>query len=114
MQAPANTTVILAGTPYGLKWDKGAMFRADDIGLFERRRPGIGLAAGAKYVWCMGPAALREKFTTPEAVGEAFPDVSDIGEIWQAINNAVAASKGANEKKDVGSTSGPLPASSST
>lgn len=113
MNAAPNTTVILAAMPYGLRWDKGAMFRADELGLFERKRPGIGLAAAAKYVWCMGPSALRDSFTTPEAVAEAFPPLSELGTIWSAINAAVAASKEDGEKKDAGSTSGRSPASSS-
>lgn len=112
MKAGPNTTVILGGIPFGLRWDKGAMFRADDLGLFERRKPGIGLAAAAKYVWCMGPAGLRERYATPEAVAEAFPKLTQLGEIWEAINAAVALSKEDGEKNGDGSTSGPSPASS--
>ncbi len=113
MNAAPNTTVLLAGSPYALRWDKGAMFRADELGLFERKRPGIGLASAAKYVWCMGPAALRDRFVTPEAVAEAFPPFNELAGVWSAINAAVAASKEDGEKKDAGSTNGHLPASSS-
>lgn len=113
MEAPPNTTVVLDGVPYGLRWNKGSMYRADELGLFERKRPGIGLAAAAKYVWCMGPAAIRERFVTPEAVAEVFPPLSELGSIWSAINAAVALSKEDGEKKDAGSTSGRSPASSS-
>ena len=112
MQAPANTVVILGGVPYQLRWDKGAMFRADSLGLFDANKPGIGFAAAIKYVWCMAPAALRDKYATPEALADVFPDAPEIGEIWQAINNAVEAGKGGSEKNGAGSTSGPLPASS--
>lgn len=111
VKAPPNTVVVLGGTPYQLRWDKGAMFRADEIGLFEKRKPGIGIAAGAKYIWAMGPASLRETYATPEAVAEAFPD-GGLRELWEAINNAVAAAKETTPKNGNGSTSGLSPASS--
>lgn len=112
MQASPNTTVILDGVPYGLRWDKGALFRADEMGLFDRRKAGIGVAAAAKYVWAMGPVALRERFATPENVAEAFPEVSEMTGIWSAINAAVELSRSSDPKKNGGLTNGPSPASS--
>lgn len=106
-----NVVVILGGTPYALKWDKGAMYRADELGLFEKRKPGIGLAAAAKYVWCMAPAALRERCAGPEQVAELL-DVAALRDVWDAINNAVSASRDVPEKNGNGSTNGPSPASS--
>lgn len=113
MNAPPNTVVILAGTPYALKWDKGAMYRADELGLFDRRKPGLGIAAAAKYLWAMAPAACRERFPTPLEVAEALPPMEELPAVWEAINNAVAAGREGDEKKAGGSTSGRLPASSS-
>ncbi len=109
MQAPANTVLILDGTPYQLRWDKRAMFRADEVGLFSKREPGLGLATGAKYVWAMMPDAGRSKLKTPEDVANAMPPLS---EVWEAINNAIAAGSDVFEKNVLGSTSGLLPASS--
>ncbi len=111
MNAPPNTVVVLDGTPYQLRWDKAAMFRADEIGLFDRKRPGIGLAQAAKYVFAMLPAAARERYTTPEAVAVVMPPLV---EVHATISAALEAGREATSEKNVfGSTSGPLPASSS-
>lgn len=108
MSGAANTVLVLEGVPYPLRWDKGAMFHADDIGLFDRRRPGMGLAAAAKYVWCMLPASAQLKYADPKAVAVVLPPLKDA---WDVINNAIAA--GADVAKNVvGSTSGHSPASS--
>lgn len=113
MNAPPNTVVILAGTPYALKWDKGAMYRADELGLFDRKKMGLGIAAAAKYLWAMAPAACRERFASPVEVAEALPSLAEMPAIWDTINNAVNSGREGDEKKAAGSTSGPLPASSS-
>lgn len=111
MNAPPNTVLILDGHPYQLRWDKAAMFRADEIGLFDRKKPGIGLAQAAKYVWAMLPAAGRERHATPEAVAVAMPPLV---EVQAAIGATLEAGREATSEKNVfGSTSGPLPASSS-
>lgn len=109
MQAPPNTVLILAGVPCQLRWDKRALFRADEVGLFTKREPGLGLATGAKYVWAMMPDAAREKHPTPEDVAAIMPPLP---EVWEAINNAIAAGRDVFEKNVLGSTSGPSPASS--
>lgn len=109
LKAPPNTVVILGGTPYRLSWDKGAMYLADELGLFEKRKPGLGLAVGAKYVWAMAPEAAREKYPTPKAIAEVLGELS---EVWDAINNAVALAKDTGPKNASGSTNGPSPASS--
>lgn len=110
MNAPPNTVIILAGVPYQLRWDKRAMFRADEIGLFAKRaKPGLGLALGAKYVWAMLPDAGREKHPTPEDVAAVLPPLA---EAWEIVNNAVAAGRETSEKNGRGSTNGPSPASS--
>lgn len=110
VKVPPNTVVILGGQPYQLRWDKAAMFRADEIGLFEKRKPGIGLAGAAKYVWCMIPAEGRERFAAPVDVATVLPPLA---EAWETITNAIDAGKEGTSAKNVfGSTSGPLPASS--
>lgn len=111
MDAPPNTVLVLEGTPYQLRWDKAAMFRADELGLFERRRPGIGLALMAKYVHAMLPDAGRERYATPQAVAVALPPLA---EVQGVVENALDAGKEATSAKNVfGSTNGRLPASSS-
>lgn len=110
VKVPPNTVLILGGTPYKLVWDKAAMFRADEIGVFGKRRPGIGLAQAAKYVWCMLPAGGREALQSPEEVAVALPALT---EVWVAVNNAIAAGGEATDPKNVvGSTSGRSRASS--
>jgi len=111
VNAPPNTVVVLDGTPYQLRWDKAAMFRADEIGLFGKHLPGVGLARAAKYVWAMLPETGRTKYAQPVHVAEALPPLA---EVWPTINNAIkVAGPGAEPKNVVGSTSGPSPASSS-
>lgn len=105
-----SATVIISGEIVPLRWDKGAMFRADELGLFDKRKPGIGLAAGAKYIWVMAPEAIRERFATPSALAEVMPPLKDA---WAAINQAVDEGKDRTDAKNVfGSTSGHSPASS--
>jgi hypothetical protein len=59
--APAPQAVIILGgsEPCQLRWDKAAMFRADECGVFTTK--GVGFAKAAKYVWAMLPinAAIK-------------------------------------------------------
>jgi hypothetical protein len=104
-----STTVTLGGESYVLRWDKGAMFDADEAGVWSGK-PGIGLASAAKYVWAMLPPGGRQKFPTPRDV---FKALGPITEVWPAINNAIAAGgEDTDPKKVYGSMNGPSPASS--
>lgn len=110
VKAPPNTVIILTGHPYKLTWDKAAMFRADEIGVYEKRKPGIGLALMAKYVWAMLPDAGRERFAIPQEVAVAMPSLREVQDI---VENAMDAGKEATDPKNVfGSTNGRKPSSS--
>jgi hypothetical protein len=109
--APAPQAVIILGgsEPCQLRWDKAAMFRADECGVFTTK--GVGFAKAAKYVWAMLPDTQRvSAFPTPEAVATALPPLD---EVWPAINAAIkAAGEGMSPKNVYGSTSGRSPSSS--
>lgn len=106
-----STTVVLGGEPYVLRWDKGAMFDADEVGLWSGK-PSAGPAHWAKYLWAMLPPAGRLKFPTPRDVFRAMPPIAEVVPI---INAALEqADESVDPKKVYGSTSGPSPASSST
>jgi hypothetical protein len=105
-----QAVVILGGSePCQLIWDKAAIYRADEAGVFTTK--GIGFARAAKYVWAMLPAAQRAStFPTPEAVAEALPPLD---KVWPAIDAAIkAGGEGVAPKNVFGSTSGPSPSSS--
>ncbi len=103
------TEIKIAGDVYQLRWDKGAMFRADECGLWSGKE-GLGFAAAAKYLWSMLPAAGRNKYRTPEDVARDMPALNDV---WPIINQAVAAGGESTDPKNVfGSTSSPSPSSS--
>ncbi len=110
VKVPPNTVIILGSKPYKLTWDKAAMFRADEIGVYEKRKPGIGLALTAKYVWAMLPDEGRDQFATPQAVAVAMPPLREVNAI---ASNAIEAGKEATDPKNVfGSTNGRKPSSS--
>lgn len=99
---------LAGGDPVELKWDKIAMFRADEAGVFTTK--GIGFARAAKYVWAMLPEAERLRYPSPEAVAEAIPELT---KVWAAIDAAIKASgEGMSPKNVYGSTSGRTPSSS--
>ena len=102
-----TTEVKLAGISYQLRWNKGAMFRADEFGVWDRKKPGAGFAKAAKYICAMIPDEGREKYPTPEAVAQVMPSLT---ESWDAINAAIeGAGPEMDSKNVVGSTSGPSP-----
>lgn len=104
-----STTIKLAGKPYVLKWDKGAMFDADEVGVYTGKQ-GAGLAMAAKYVWAMLPPAGRKAYPTPRDV---FKDLPPLAEAWPIINAALDAGHEDTDPKNVfGSTSGRSRASS--
>ena len=110
MSNQPNPTITLKNLPYKLTWNKGAMFRADEVGAYDRKRSTIGFAQMCKYLWALGPDALRTKYPTPESLANDVPTTT---ECWNAINAAMAiAGEGMSPKNVVGSTSGPLPSSS--
>lgn len=109
MNAP-NTVLILRGEPYQLRWDKGAMFRADELGVFGKSKPGIGLAKAAKYVCAMLPKEGREKYPEPQDVAAVLPPLA---EVWPIVNSAIeAAGETCDPKNVIGSTNGRSPSSS--
>jgi hypothetical protein len=101
--------IKLEAETYLLRWDKGAMFRADDCGLWSGKQ-GLGFAAAAKYLWSMLPSTGRSRYPTPEDVARVMPPLN---EAWPVINSAVAAGgEGTDPKNVFGSTSGPSQSSS--
>lgn len=111
MNTQPNPTITLKNLPYKLTWNKGAMFRADEVGAYETGKRGtIGFAQMCKYLWALGPAELRAKYPSPEAIAD---DVPTTVECWAAINAAMEiAGEGMSPKNVVGSTNGPSPSSS--
>lgn len=111
MKPPAKPAppLELAGLgPVPLAWDKAAMFRADEAGVFTTK--GIGFAKAVKYAWCMVPDKVRAAYPTPEALADIVPPVTAI---WASVNPAiVAAGEGMSPKNVFGSTSGRSPSSS--
>lgn len=98
---PAEITLQGIG-PVPLAWDKGAMFRADDCGLYETK--GIGFARACKYVWCMAPDSVRRAYPAPEALAKVMPPLA---EVWVAVNGVIAAAGEEMSPKNVfGSASG--------
>jgi hypothetical protein len=98
-----STTIKLAGSPFVLKWDKGAMYDADEVGVYSGKQ-GAGLAMAAKYVWAMLPPAGRKLYPTPRDVFSALPPLS---EVWPVITAALDAGEKDTDLKNVfGSTSG--------
>lgn len=102
--------IQLAGAePCALVWNRAAMFRADECGVFSGKS--IGFAKAAKYIWAMLPASHRVQFPTPEAVAEAMPTVEEVNALIDAAISA--AGEDMSPKKVFGSMSGPSRASSS-
>lgn len=94
--------------PVPLKWDKAAIFRADEIGVFTTK--GIGFARAVKYAWCMAPESVRRAYPTPEQLAEIVPSVV---EIWAVVDPVIASAAEEMSPKNVfGSASGPSPSSS--
>jgi hypothetical protein len=114
-----STEITLGGTAYVLTWDKGAMYDADEVGVWAGKvQGGIGLAQAAKYVWAMLPPAGRAAYPTPRDVARVLPPLVDV---WPAINNALNNATEDTRPGNVvgtvagvnGSTSGPSPSSNS-
>lgn len=106
-----SPTITLNGAePCTLIWNKGAMFRADECGVFTTK--GLGFARAAKYVWAMLPDSHRRLFPSPEAVAEVLPPVTTVSPVIDAA--IAAAGEDMSAKNVFGSMSGPSPASSST
>ena len=104
-----SNTIKLGAESYQLTWDKGAMFRADECGVWSGKR-GLGIASACKYLWAMIPADGRRRYESPEDLAKDLPPLN---EAWPAINAAIAAGKeDTNPKKVFGSTSGPSQSSS--
>lgn len=96
--------VTLAGhnSPVTLVWDKAAMFRADELGVFTTK--GIGFARAIKYVWCMLPDTVRTQYATPVDLAKDMPPLLNA---WDAINSAISQSGEEMSPKNVyGLTSG--------
>lgn len=107
MKTSSNIT-LKGEKPCVLVWNKSAMFRADECGLFSTK--GIGFAKAAKYVWSMLPDTLRKKYSGPEDVAEVMPSIAECS---SAIDAAISeAGEGMTAKNVFGSTSGRSPASS--
>lgn len=105
-----NPVLLLGGKPHKLTWDRGAMFLADELGVFSSAKPGLGLARAAKYVFVMLTDEARDRFGTPRELAKHLPPLS---ETWPAINAAIiAGGPETNPKNVVGSTSGPSQSSS--
>lgn len=105
-----SATVQLGGAPYVLRWDKGAIFRADELGVWGTQDNGMGFSRAAKYLFAMLPDAARRKYTSPERIAEVMPPLV---EVLPAINAAIAAAgEDVDPKKLVGSTNGLSPESS--
>lgn len=107
---PSGSTrlTLASGETLDLVWDKAAMCRADDCGLFATK--GVGFARAVKYVWSMLPAAARGRFPSHEDLANALPPVAEIGPVVDAA--IAAAGEGMSAKNVFGSTSGRLPSSS--
>lgn len=107
--APKSALITLQGCEAcTLVWDKLAMYRADECGVFTTK--GTGFARAAKYVWAMLPTEMRVRFASPEQVAGALPPL--IG-VWPAIEAAInAAGEGMSPKNVFGSPSGLSPSSS--
>lgn len=104
-----SNEIKLGSDLFALTWDKGAIFRADSVGLWSGDG-GIGFASAARYIWAMLPASGRKTYATPEAVAQVMPALNDA---WPVINAAVAdGGEGTDPKNVFGSTSGPLQSSS--
>jgi hypothetical protein len=118
MSENKSTEITLGGTAYVLTWDKGAMYDADEVGVWAGKvQGGIGLAQAAKYVWAMLPPAGRAAYPTPRDVARVLPPLV---EVWPAINNALNGSTEDTRPGNVvgtvaprGSMSGPSRSSSS-
>lgn len=106
---PVPRPLLLAGLgPVPLAWDKAAMFRADEAGVFTTK--GIGFARAVKYAWCLVPDSVRAAYPTPEALAQVVPEVTAI---WAAVNAAIGSAGEEMSPKNVfGSTSGRSPSSS--
>ena len=106
---PIKPEITLSGKVWPLVWNKDAAFDADELRLFTDP-DGVGLAQGAKYIWCMLPAEARAIYRTPRDVARVMPPVE---ETWSLINAAMAAAgEEMDPKKLFGSTNGPSPSSS--
>jgi hypothetical protein len=105
-----DPVIQLKGVPYRLRYDKRAMFRADELGLFgDGQSHGLGLARGAKFIFALLPHEAHAKYKTPEDVAEDMPELV---EAWSAIVAAMEEAKSSSEKKAAGSMSGPSQSSS--
>ena len=103
------TEIKIAGESYRLIWDKGAMFRADECGVWSGKT-GLGFATAAKYLWSMLSATGRQRYASPEDLARDMPTL-DI--VWPLINTAITAGGESTDPKNVfGSTSGPSQSSS--
>lgn len=110
MSPPTDTVLVIGGSPYKLTWDKAAMFRAEDAGVFDRSHDGVGFAKAVKYVWSMGPQGLRDKYASPEQLAY---DIPPIAEVWPKIQKAIDdAGDALSPKNVIGSMNGPSPSSS--
>ncbi len=101
-----DPVLILAKLPCRLKWDKAAMFRADQAGLFDGNDESVlGFARACKYVWAMLPPDRRNAFKDPESIAPHLPALI---EVRKHINNALAlAGEEMDPKNVVGLMSGP-------
>lgn len=108
MKDPVKIT--LDGKDYELRWNRGAVFRADELGIYNSSKS-VGLADGAKYVFAMLPEDARRAYPTPAAVFEVLPALP---ETWAAINAALkAGAEDTDPKKLFGSTNSRSRSSSS-
>lgn len=102
---PQDIVIVLDGQPCKIVWNRGAMFRADEVGAWaESTAAGLGFAQAAKLLYAMLPADRRSRWPSPEAVADVMPDVKTT---WDYLNQAMAQAGEEMDSKNVfGSTSG--------
>lgn len=106
-----DAVIVIASQPYRLRWDRAAMYRADEAGAYaESTVNGLGFSQAAKLLWAMLPDDARKAYPAPQALAQVMPPVADV---WAVIVTAQElAGEGMDPKKLFGSTNG-LGASSS-
>lgn len=105
----SDNVILLAGLPYRLKWDRSAMFYADEVGAFA---PGSrGFSRACKMVWAMMPEEGRAKYPKPSDVANVLPPLTEANAKISAAYEIAGESM--DPKKVFGSTTGPSSSPSS-
>ncbi len=108
-------TVQLDGKLLPIRWDRVALFRADEIGLPELLASGkLGFSTLCKRVWVMLDDDGRKRFPSPEKVAAAMP-MSYAANAWEVVLRAYNESEGVADSpaKNAGGGIAPSPESSS-